>query len=58
MFFHFLSGDQAACDVLLHRIHALADALREPMAILTSYWAETLVLFWTQAVPGHLQGSG
>jgi DNA-binding SARP family transcriptional activator len=53
MFFHFLSGDQAACDVLLHRIHALADALREPMAILTSYWAETLVLFWTQAVPGH-----
>ena len=49
--FHFWSGEQVACEALANTIRQLAHSLREPMAILTSYWTELGMLTWNRITP-------
>lgn len=42
----FWAGEHAACQLLARDMHRLAQALREPMALITAYWAEAGILIW------------
>lgn len=44
--FRFWAGEHAACQLLARDMHRLAQALHEPMALITSYWAEAGILIW------------
>ena len=53
--FHYWSGEHVACEALSSTILQLAHALREPMAIITSYWAELGMLTWNRVTRGRSQ---
>lgn len=42
----FWAGEHAACQLLARDMHRLAQTLHEPMALITSYWAEAGILIW------------
>lgn len=42
----FWAGEHSACRLLARDMHRLAQALHEPMALITSYWAEAGILIW------------
>ena len=42
----FWAGEHAACQLLARDMHRLAQSLHEPMALITSYWAEAGILIW------------
>ncbi len=44
--FRFWAGEHTACQLLARDMHRLAQTLREPLALITSYWAEAGILIW------------
>lgn len=42
----FWAGEHTACQLLARDMHRLAQTLHEPMALITSYWAEAGILIW------------
>jgi LuxR family maltose regulon positive regulatory protein len=51
--FRFWAGEQVACEVLATGIQRLAHAQQEPMALITSYWAEAGMLAWNRVTPAR-----
>ena len=55
MLYRFTMGEQVACSVLLGAIRRLAESMQEPLALVTSCWAESFVLTWSGLEPVRSQ---